>query len=343
MPVDLTLSPPERNWYFYGLLMDAERFEKETHYFNRKRHTLNRLGLGSGVLCGLNLSFDSTLGVLMVGPGIAIDGAGREIIVPSPTPVDPTQLTDAHGNPTGPAPAGSTILISLAYAEQKIDPVPVLVPDCDYPNGCAPSTIEESFAVIVALAGPVPAFPGCVLSGGFPLPPDATLQAAIATQVTTNCAPIPADPSIPLGRFTLPSGPLDRVSDRPPVYNNTLLYQLIVCLAARVSQISGDVLIYVSGDNQSAAAGAVLPNPLEVQLVDSSGNPVTSGAVTFTVASGGGSVSAVATSPDGKSQVTWTLGSSGAQTVTAQSTSSKFTVTFNATIQKASRSNRWRW
>jgi hypothetical protein len=332
MPADFTLSPPERNRYFYGLLMDAERFEKEQHYFNRKRHTLNRLALGSGVLCGLNLTFDSTSGVLTLGPGIAIDGAGREIVVPSATPVNPKRLTDAHGNPTGPTPPESTILISLAYSEQKIDPVPVLVPDCDYPNGCAPSTIEEGFAVIVAVAGPVPAFPGCVLSGGFPLPPDARLQRAIATQVTSACTAIPADSSIPLGRFTLATGRLDTVADRPPIYNNPLLYQLIVCLATRVSQISGDVLVYVSGDNQSAKARTVLPSPLVVQLLDSSGNPVTSDAVTFTVTSGGGSVSAVATSPDGKSQVTWTLGRSGPQTVTAQSPSSRFTVTFDATI-----------
>jgi len=332
MPVDLTLSPPERNRYFYGLLMDAQRFEKDQRYFNRQRHLLNRLALGSGVLCGLNLTFDSTSGVLTLGPGMGIDLAGREIVVASATAVDPTQLTGPQGNPSGPTPAGSTVLISLAYAERDIDPVPVLVPDCDHPNGCAPSTTKESFAVAVTPAGAVAPFPGCVLSGGFPLPPGAPLQAAIAAQVTANCAAIPANPGIPLGRFTLPAGPLDALSDRLPVYNNTLLYQLIVCLASRVSQISGDVLVYVSGDNQPAAAGAALPNPLVVQLLDGGGNPVAGGSATFTVASGGGSLSAVATSPKGQSQAAWTLGPSGPQTVTAQSPSSKFTVTFQATI-----------
>jgi hypothetical protein len=40
------------------------------------------------------------------------------------------------------------------------------------------------------------------------------------------------------------------VSDRPIVYDNTLLYQLITCLAAQVSQTGALTLKYVSGDNQ---------------------------------------------------------------------------------------------
>ena len=331
MPPDITLSAPERNRYFYGLLMDAERFEKDQHYFNWKRHALNRAALGPGVLCGLDLKFDS--GTLTVGSGIAVDGMGREIVVPPAAAIDTTHLTDACGKPAGPTPAGATILISLAYAEQKIDPVPVLVPDCDYPNGCAPSTIEEGYAVIVTIAGATPPVPGCVLSGGFPLPPDAALESAVANLVTASCPAIPADRSVPLGRFTLPGGPLDTVSDRQVVYNNKLLYQLIVCLAERVSEISGDVLLYVSGDGQSGKAKKALPAPLVVQLLDSNGNPVTGGsAPVFTVTSGGGSVGAVQTNPGGQYQVKWTLGPSGAQAVAAQSADSKFTVTFQATI-----------
>jgi hypothetical protein len=322
---DLTvLTAPERNSYFYGLMMDAERFQKDQDYFNRKRFWLNRFVTGGGVVCGLGLTYDATKSNLTLSPGIAIDLAGREIIVPAATPIDITQLTDAQGKPTGPVPAGSTIIVSLAYAEQTIDPAPVLVPDCDHPNGCAPSAIEEEFAILVRLStGPPPSLPSCV----FGAVAGAALQTAIANQIAGDFGPAPADASIPLGRLTVPSGPLDAVSDRTVVYNNTLLYQLIVCLAAKV------LLTYISGDNQSAKAGLALANPLVVALVDGSGNPVIGGtAPTFTPTSGGGSTGPVTSAGPGQYQTTWTLGPAGAQTVTAQTTQSSLTVTFHAAI-----------
>jgi hypothetical protein len=335
MPTDLTsLIAPERNRYFYGLLMDAERFQKDQDYFNRKRVLLNRFVTGGGVVCGLGLTFTAATGTLTLSPGVAIDLAGREIIVPAATPIDIGRSTDAQGNPSGPVPPGSTIIVSLAYAERKTDAVPVLVPDCDHPNGCAPSTIEEGFAVLVTLAtGAPPAIPGCIF-GSFPLPPGAALQSDIANRIAGDYGPAPVDASVALGRVTLPGGPLDAISDRPVVYDNTLLYQLIVCLAAQVSQLGGVTLTYVSGDNQSAKAGTALANPLVVALLDAGGNPVTGGsAPQFMVASGGGSVSAVTASGPGQYQTVWTLGSSGAQTVTAQIAQSRLSVTFHATIE----------
>jgi hypothetical protein len=334
MPTDLTqLLAPERNRYFYGLMLDANRFQQEQDYFNRKRFLLNRFVSGAGVVCGLGLAFDLAKSTLTLSPGLAIDLAGREIIVPAATAVDITQLTDAQGKPTGPVPANSTILISLAYAEQNIHPVPVLVPDCDNPNGCAPSTVEEAFHILVTQAPP----PGIFAAPYFPLPPGAALQTAIANQVAGAFAPPPAPAfnSIVLGRLNVPGGPLDAVFDRPVVYNNAQLYQLIIGLAQQVSEVAGVILTYISGDNQSIKAGEALSNPLVVALVDANGNPVTGGnPPQFTVAAGGGSVGPVShAGPPGQYQVTWTLGSSGAQRVTAQSDQSKLTVPFYATIQ----------
>jgi len=332
---DITqLIAPERNRYFYGLLMDADRFQKDQDYFNRKRLLLNRFVTGGGVVCGLGLAFSAATKTLTLSPGIGVDFAGREIIVPAATAVDLTQLTDAQGNPAGPVPANSTVIVSLAYAERKIDVVPVLVPDCDNLNGCAPSAIEEGFVILVRTAtGPPPAVAGCVF-GSFPLPPGAALHTDIANQIAGGYVPAPADVSIALGRLALPAGPLDAVSDRPVVYDNTLLYQMIVCLAAQVSGQGAVTLKYVSGDNQSAAAATPLAKPLVVALVDGSGNAA-SGAIApqFTVTAGGGSVSSVTNVGPGEFQVSWTLGPAGTQTMTAQSPQSNLTVSFQATIQ----------
>ena len=226
MPTSPTpLMRPERNRYFYGLMMDAARFQREQDYFNLKRQLVNRYVSGVGVVCGLNFTFDAGTSKLLLSPGIANDGAGRDILVLTDTPVDITALTDAKGKPAGPVPAGSTILISILYAEHKVDPVAVLVPDCDHPNDCAPSTIAEGFRIVVTLApsgvvGQKPCVFGSLPAAGAPL------QAAIAKRIASYPSLEP-DAAIPLGLLTLPGGPLDAVSVRQFVYNNTLLFECI--------------------------------------------------------------------------------------------------------------------
>jgi hypothetical protein len=76
----------------------------------------------------------------------------------------------------------------------------------------------------------------------------------------------------------------------------------------------------VSGGGQTGQAGASLASPLVVQVLDDGGNPVGGVAVTWTVASGGGSVSpaSATTGADGQASTAWTLGPSiGTQRVEA--------------------------
>lgn len=324
------LTAPERINYFYGLLLDAERLGREQHYFNHKRWLLNHFTLGQGVVCGLALTADAANPAsLSLAPGVAIDGYGREIIAPQPVKVDASQLTDDTGKITGPSPTGQPLLISLAYAEKKIDPVPVLVADCEHPGNCAPAATQEGFVVLVrvAPAATPPPPPGSILPTG------AGLQAILANMVATTSITPPSDPSVPLGRQTLPGGPLDAVSDRQLVYSNPLLLQLVWDLAATVDGlVNGKLLRYVSGDNQSAAANAALAQPLVVALQDGSGNPVAGGTVQFTVSAGGGSVTPTAAS-GGSYQTTWTLGASGTQTVVATAAGANLTVSFGGLIQ----------
>lgn len=335
MPTDHALqSALERNRYFYGLLMDAERFERDQSYFNAKRHLLNRFIEGAGVVCGLALNRDGGSSTLTLSPGLAIDAAGREILVTTPTIIDPSHLTDAKGKAAGPAPNGATVLISLLYSERKTAPVPVLVPDCDHPDGCAPSVFREGFFITVtSITGAASATSGCIL-GSFPLPPGTALQTAVAGEIAGAFSPVPTSPAVPLGRFSLPAGELDTVSDRPVVYNNNLLFQLISCLAAQVAKIAGVLPVYVSGDNQSAKAGQALTSPLIVAIVDGQGNPLASAKPpVFSVTSGGGSVGPVTPAGTGNFHASWTLGSAGTQTVVATSPQSALSVTFHATVE----------
>jgi hypothetical protein len=88
---------------------------------------------------------------------------------------------------------------------------------------------------------------------------------------------------------------------------------------ASVTVPPGSVTIS-AGDNQGAMAGTALPARPTVLVKDASGNPAPGKTVTFAVTSGGGSVTgAVATTDaNGVASVgSWTLGSSGPNTLTA--------------------------
>lgn len=75
--------PFERNRYFYGKLLSVDDFETEQKYVNDKRRTINRFLFGTGVVCGLHaVEVDDES--ISVEPGLALDFAGREIVVDEP-------------------------------------------------------------------------------------------------------------------------------------------------------------------------------------------------------------------------------------------------------------------
>ncbi len=89
-----------------------------------------------------------------------------------------------------------------------------------------------------------------------------------------------------------------------------------------------------AGDAQTAAAGTAVATPPSVIVKDANGNAVSGLSVTFTVASGGGSVTSATATTDasGIATVGWTLGATpGPNTLTA--TINSLSVTFTATGQ----------
>lgn len=236
------LSTPERNHFFYGKLMDVDQFEKETRYFNEKRWLLNRLVLGRGVVCGLKVQFlPGKPGWIVIEPGVALDGWGREIIVPALLHLDARQLTDDQGNPAGEV-SKDPVLVGLAYAEEKTEPVPVLVPECDTPSHCAPNTIRECFRPVVrqAKGRSLPGPPECTFRD-LPLenPPD--LHKILCQRLFDSTAGLPEDSWVPLALVTLPRGKIQPWLHRPLAYNNSLLFELILCLAARLQELEKPV------------------------------------------------------------------------------------------------------
>jgi hypothetical protein len=67
------LTAPARNNYFYGKLLDVFHFQMEQTYLNRQRWLGNRLGVGTGVLCGLEVELDDVTRI-RTGDGVAPGG-----------------------------------------------------------------------------------------------------------------------------------------------------------------------------------------------------------------------------------------------------------------------------
>ncbi len=98
------------------------------------------------------------------------------------------------------------------------------------------------------------------------------------------------------------------------------------------ARVATPAQIYYSGQGQVGPARTPLAAPLLVQIRDKFGNPVPGTIVTWSVLSGGGSLSAgsVTTDATGQAQVTWTLGPPGPQSARASAPDS-LSVTFSAT------------
>ena len=76
------LLPFERNRYYIGKLLTSADFQAEQTYMNQKRHFLNKMMYGDGIVCGLGVYNLDDMSV-MVESGVGVDGLGREIIVAS--------------------------------------------------------------------------------------------------------------------------------------------------------------------------------------------------------------------------------------------------------------------
>jgi hypothetical protein len=242
------LAAPERNRYYYGKLLDVPHFQMEQQYLNGKRWLLNRLLDGPGVIAGLGIVPTADGSGLILQAGVAIDGWGREIIVPAASVAfDPRTLTDQNGKSTGTITGAGAVTISLCYQACGVDPAPVMIANCKPDGDCEPGTTREQYVLSVQSGNAVPSPTTCGFAdifrpvGGPTDIPDP--HAALAARVTKpNADPVGAG-CVLLAQVDLPaSGTLTTVmidtTVRPVVLNAGTLLELIFCLAQRVQELS---------------------------------------------------------------------------------------------------------
>jgi len=346
------LGSPVRNRYYYGKLLDAYHLELEQSYGIRKRWLLNRLSLGCGVLCGLDVVASSDGTQVRVRGGVAIDCWGREIIVPNDSPpVDPRQPTDDCGRPAGEPVRDGTVTIWVCYHECEAEPSPVLVSECPE-RECENGLVRERYRVRVSAGQPAP--PSIPCDAVFATPPAGETRRTVLCDALDHACPAPDESCVALATVEIDRDRrvrrVDNCAVRRMVYSNTMLLELILCLAARVDECCGPVVVrrieIASGDNQTGPVNQPLPQPLVARVMEG-GSPRANEPVTFDVATGGGSIGAppaplgatftVNTAADGTATLpTWRLGpAAGDQRVTARiATGSPAIVTFHATGER---------
>ncbi len=246
------LKTPVRNRYFYGKLLDVMHLEMEQDYFNSKRALINRLVIGPGVVCGLDVELSEDNNSVIVLPGIAIDRCGREIVV-----TKPSQPVDLPPHPRHPSENGGYqqqqqgkyeprkyehhdyceeeyAHVVLCYHECESDPVRAAAGDCESVALCVAGSVREQFEVTVR-EGFAPErrsnFPD-VIEGR------RISYAAIVDYVTRSCRALPDDCCVPLANIRLKYTddgwePEVDINIRPIVYNNRLLFDLIQSLVSK--------------------------------------------------------------------------------------------------------------
>jgi hypothetical protein len=111
----------ERNNYFHGKMLTSRDLAAEQAYFNEKRWLINRMVLGWGIVCGLDVCQEN--GCLVLHPGLALDCCGRELLVCDREAVHPQTIAEAIGEDRC-TPFGTVRwVLCLEYAECKIEPV----------------------------------------------------------------------------------------------------------------------------------------------------------------------------------------------------------------------------
>lgn len=239
-----------RNRYFYGKLLDVHHFEAEQSYFNDKRWLLNRMVTGYGVVCGLDVRLTDDNKRLFVDAGLAIDQAGRELIVPVrskglPVPTLPAQPPPSEGQSTTDKKTDGSCCdddcvyyqVCIRWHECLSNPELVRVGSAceDESAPCTPGSIHERYEVFLREGRAEKQDVSCEV---FDLFSSGRLNYdSLARYVTDSCPKVPKNPYITLANLCLKrtgddvSTQLD-ITIRPIVYTNDLLFQLLICALA---------------------------------------------------------------------------------------------------------------
>ncbi len=140
-------TPLRRVNFFAGRLLSADDLGAEQQYARERAWLHNRMLHGAGVVSGLEVTVEGD--DLVVSPGMAIDGFGREIVLTEPRRIDGSGVVaDSHGR----------VHVAVSWNEEPAD-------DVIGPDGPVPGQFVEQPVLVLFEAGPgVPSDDGVVLA-----------------------------------------------------------------------------------------------------------------------------------------------------------------------------------
>ena len=141
-----SLSTFERNNYFYGKLLTVRDFEAEQKYNIEKDRLIDRLILGEGIVCGLEIQLEpqtaaNTLNLTLT-PGVALDRSGSEIVV-SKTISETLEIKSSQ-----------TQYIYIEYQERDREPIADIANGFSGEQGDRYNRVQETYSLSLSSAAP---------------------------------------------------------------------------------------------------------------------------------------------------------------------------------------------
>ena len=222
------LRPARRNRYFAGKTLAVADLEMEQDYVRGADAQLARLVLGTGVVCGLDVTAGEAGGRpgIHISPGLALDSWGRRIVVP--------RRVEAALPAQAPPPA--SMVVRLRYAAHGTDFAPSPLGDDE--DGSEAGTWVEGHRIEIR-AGTAPPVTGDCSEATLELIRTGEVAQALVLLARAACAEPASDPGVTLATITAAADgalTIDAHAARAVVPTNVALLQLIACLAARVEE-----------------------------------------------------------------------------------------------------------
>jgi hypothetical protein len=219
--------------------MTVRDFFAEQCYFNEKRWLINRMILGWGVICGLDVrQAEDRPSTVVVTSGLAFDCCGREILVCEDQEVEikpgPSTCHEEKEQEDG----EKKYFVCIEYRECKTEPLHLPPIACDQKEKGEFNRIRDSY--LIRVKRPEEVEPPTHCSERCPLIEDklSSMHGYLCTKLREGCPECPEKPCLILAEVTVtppedpsqqPAVTIDPCSGRRLVYSNALLYDLIRC------------------------------------------------------------------------------------------------------------------
>jgi hypothetical protein len=138
----------DRPRFFAGRLLSADDMQAEQDYLRGKSRLHNRGLHGWGIVSGLGVSIDQGT-TLLVSPGLALDCAGNELVLPAPERMSLSGVAGRH-------------YVAIEYVEVDIAPQPSLAGEVELSR--VRETVRLSLVSVhpgAGHSGMGPGTPGC--------------------------------------------------------------------------------------------------------------------------------------------------------------------------------------